>query len=165
MNSATLLATDDVHYQIEDLFKGHGLYYDRRPGFYRDQGSPAASIVSVTELVQAVVALIEARPDTERARPSDYINKDSQYSKIFSRNRVPLGAYYKCITIVKAVDDFLRRRRIDKGVQRNYKYYVAYMLSVQLTGKLYFNPEELLSVDSDQLNDNTIEKVMLQVNR
>jgi AIPR protein len=166
MNSATLLATDDVHYQIEDLFKRHNLYYDRRPGFYRDQDAPAALIVSVTELVQAVVALIEARPDTARARPSDYINKTTEYQKIFGRNRIPLAAYYKAIVIIRTIGEFLRRRRIvDKGIQRNYKYYIAYVLSVRLTRKLYFNPDELLQIDNTLLTDTAIESAFVTVNR
>jgi hypothetical protein len=133
MNSATLLATDDVHYEIEDLFTRNNLFYDRRPGFYRDQGSPAASIVSVTELVQAVAALIEARPDTARARPSDYINRSNEYQRIFGRN--------------------------------NYKYYIAYVLSARLTGKLYFTPEALLQIDNGEITDEAIENAFMAVNQ
>jgi hypothetical protein len=165
MNSATLLATDDVHYQIEDLFKKNNLFYDRRPGFYRDQGAPAASIVSVTELVQAVVTLIEARPDIARARPSDYINKSVEYQRIFGRNRMPLPAYYKAIIIIRAIEDLLRRRQIDKGIQRNFKYYIAYVLCVRLTGKLYCSPEELLLIDNISLSDQAIQEAFLLVNR
>lgn len=165
MNAAALLATDDVHYQIEELFKSQGLYYDRRPGFYRDQGCPAASIISVTELVQAVAALLDGRPDTARARPSDYINKKTEYNKIFASDRTPLGSYYKCITILRLIEEFLRGHRIDKGVQRNFKYHMAYVVGVRLTGKVFFGPDDLMEINNALMTDELLGDVFLAINR
>jgi hypothetical protein len=42
--------TDQIHRDIEELFKGSGLFYDRRKGFYKDQGKPIKKIVSVNLL-------------------------------------------------------------------------------------------------------------------
>lgn len=158
MSSATLLATDYVHRQIEDLFKTHGLYYDRRKGFYRDQGCAAAAIVSVTELVQALVAIVQARPDTARARPSDYINRNVEYKRLFGPNQIPLPAYYKCVTIVRAIDAYFQKRRTDKGLQRNFKYYVAYVLSVHLTGRMHPSPDEIVEIDSENITEQAISR-------
>jgi hypothetical protein len=51
MPEEALRATDAIHRQIETLFHRYNLYYDRRQGYYRDQGKPVAQIVSVVELV------------------------------------------------------------------------------------------------------------------
>jgi hypothetical protein len=163
MSAGALRATDYVHNQIEDLFKTYGLYYDRRKGFYRDQGAPAAAIVSVTELVQALVAILQARPDTARARPSEYINKDVEYRKLFGKDKVPLGAYYKCIDIVRKIDDVLRSSDIDKGDQRNIKFYVSYMLSAELTQRIHPNADEVLAIDSSVVNNHTISSALTKV--
>src|SRR5206468_2901500 len=49
MPEEALRATDPIHRQIETLFHRYNLYYDRRQGYYRDQGKPVAQIVSVVE--------------------------------------------------------------------------------------------------------------------
>ena len=158
MSSGSLRAIDYVHNQIEDLFKTFGLFYDRKKGFHRDQGAPIAAIVSVTELVQALVSILQARPDSARARPGDYINKDPEYRKIFGRDKVPLGAYYKCVSIVRAIDEFLRTSGVDKGEQRNQKYYLAYVLVAELTKRVHPSPEEVLGIESHLVNDVTIKQ-------
>lgn len=164
MSSGALRATDYVHNEIEDLFKNYGVFYDRRKGFYRDQGAPAAAIVSVTELVQALVAILQARPDTARARPSDYINKDAEYRKLFGKDKVPLGAYYKCVSIVRSIDRVLQKKGVDKGDQRNIKYYIAYFLAGELTEHIHPNADDVLAIDSNLVNDVTISSAFDRVN-
>ncbi len=47
MLPASLRMTDQVHRDIEELLRKVDLFYDRRKGFYRDQGKPVRKIVSV----------------------------------------------------------------------------------------------------------------------
>ena len=71
MPPEALRATDRIHGQIEALFRQYDLYYDRRKGYYKDEGKPIAKIVSVMELLQAMLAIALRRPDDARARPRD----------------------------------------------------------------------------------------------
>ncbi|WP_425404319.1 AIPR family protein [Hwanghaeella sp.] len=72
MLPAQLRMTDQIHRDIEEVFKKVGLYYDRRKGFYRDQGKPVSKIISVNAVTQAVLTVLLQRPNDARARPGDY---------------------------------------------------------------------------------------------
>lgn len=65
MLPASLRMTDQIHRNIEELFKKVDLYYDRRKGFYRDQAKPVGKIISVNAVVQAVVSILLQRPVTQ----------------------------------------------------------------------------------------------------
>jgi hypothetical protein len=149
MSGASLRATEYIHHEIEALFKRFYLYYDRRKGFYKDQGAPVSSIVSVTELIQALVATVLQRPDDARARPGDYLRKESEYLKLFKKDAMPLSAYLRCVNIVRKIDAVLQMADIEKGEQRNVKYYMAYYLACDLSRKLNPTAEDILSIDLD----------------
>ena len=55
MPPEALRATDEIHRKIEEVFGQFGLYYDRRRGYYKDQRKPAAQIVSVRDVLQAIL--------------------------------------------------------------------------------------------------------------
>jgi hypothetical protein len=91
-----------------------------RKGFYKDKGKPAYSIVSVMELVKAVVAIVIQRPDDARARGGDYIRNDEQYEIIFGKDTLPLGAFASSIKAMKRVEDYLDGRSdLEKGHDLN----------------------------------------------
>jgi len=69
MQPASLRMTDQIHRDIEQVFKSEGLFYDRRKGFYKDQGQPIKTIVSVNSVAQGIISIILQRPDDARARP------------------------------------------------------------------------------------------------
>jgi hypothetical protein len=83
---ASLRSTDEVHRDIEDYFKRHGLFYDRRKNHWRNEGKPRSSIVPIPSLAQSVAAVVLQRPSDARARPSSLINKDPDYQRIFNRD-------------------------------------------------------------------------------
>ena len=83
MPAEALISTYTIQRQIEIYFREHGLFYDRRKGHYKAEGKPAALIVSVNDLVQAVVSIIVKRPDDARGRPRDYINVAVKRHKVF----------------------------------------------------------------------------------
>jgi AIPR protein len=83
MPHEVLRATDEIHWQIETLFEKYGLVYDRRKGHARDEGQPIAKIVSMIEVLQAMLCVVLQRPDDARARPRDYFKKDDDYCKVF----------------------------------------------------------------------------------
>ena len=78
MQSASLRMTDQIHRDIEELFKKYDLFYDRRKGFYRDQGKAVRKIISANSVAQAVISILLQRPDDARARPGDYFKEDAK---------------------------------------------------------------------------------------
>lgn len=47
---ASLRATEKIHRDIEEYLRPHGLYYDRRKNFYKNEGKPIERIVSIPNL-------------------------------------------------------------------------------------------------------------------
>jgi hypothetical protein len=158
----SLRATDPIHHQIEELFKKYQLYYDRRKGFYKDKGKPISRIVSVTELLQAAIAVVVHRPDDARARPGDYITDDDKYASVFENN-LPLGVYLSTVQIARRVDDFLESCNVERGEQRNLKYYVAFYVVCALTDSLAPNPEGIIAIEEGSIKDELLRDIYARV--
>jgi hypothetical protein len=135
--------TDQIHRDIEEVFKKSGFYYDRRKGFYKDQGKPAAKIISVNEVVQAAIAVLLGRPNDARARPGDYFKSNERYESIFGTGRFPLPVYLTCVQIVREIEKNLRARGIARGDINNLKYYVATAAAREMT-EVFLPPAALL---------------------
>jgi hypothetical protein len=125
MLPASLRATDPIHRKIEQLFKQYGLFYDRRRGSHKDEGRPAAQIVSAEELLQSVLAVMLCRPDEARGRPGDYIREDDKYESIFARDKLPLDAYLKAVEVMRRVRARVAGHVPDRGTRRNIEFYIA----------------------------------------
>jgi hypothetical protein len=125
MAPSSLRATDSIHRQIEQLFKQYDLYYDRRKGSHKDDGLPVTKIVSINQVLQAMLATVLARPDEARARPGDYITQDEKYESIFKPDLYPLAVYLKATEIMRRVNRRVAEYVIDRGTRRNLVFYVA----------------------------------------
>lgn len=131
MPAASLRMTDQVHRNIEEYFKKVDLFYDRRKGYYKDQGKPVRKIISVNAVSQAVISVLLQRPDDARARPGDYFKDDEKYKSVFGEQSV--GAYLSCVHLVRRVDRFLENQTIESSDQKNLRFYVAALLARELT--------------------------------
>jgi hypothetical protein len=147
MPEEALRATDEIHRQIETLFHRFGLFYDRRKGYYRDQGKAVSQIVSVVELAQAMLSIVLRRPDEARGRPRDYIKKDDQYASIFGKDKYDLNVYLKSILIVRAVEEFLDTLDLDTVHRRNLPYYLSMYATCVQVGNAYAPTRDILKID------------------
>lgn len=134
MLPASLRMTDQIHRNIEEMFKKVDLFYDRRKGFWRDQAKPIGKIISVNAVVQAVVSILLQRPDDARGRPGDYFKDDNSYKSVFDNDKITIDAYLSCVQITRRVEKFFDDRNIDGGEERNLKFYVAAFLAREITG-------------------------------
>ena len=58
MPPEALRATDPIHRKIEEVLEHLDLFYDRRKGYYKKSlNKPAASIISVRDVLQATLAV------------------------------------------------------------------------------------------------------------
>jgi hypothetical protein len=171
MPAEALRATDRIHGQIETLFLQYDLYYDRRKGFYKDQGKPIQKIVPVIELLQATLAIALKRPDDARARPRDYIKDDDKYEEVFGEDKFNLGIYLKRILLYRHIETFLQREdvNLDSSHQRNIKFYLAMYVAAAATKNPYVPPNKLLTLEVDKVDENLIAdcygRIMTQYNQ
>lgn len=134
MTAASLRMTDQIHRDIEEIFKKVDLYYDRRKGFWRDQGRPIRKIISVNAVTQAVVSILLQRPDDARGRPGDYLKEDAKYELAFDNPKIPVQAYLLCLQIMQRVEKFLAEKNVDKSDAKNLKFYVAALVAREAAG-------------------------------
>lgn len=151
MPEEALRATDAIHRMIETLFHRFGLFYDRRSGYYRDQGKPVNQIVSVVDLVQAMLSVVMRRPDDARGRPRDYIKKDEKYASVFGKDKYDLNLYLKSIQIVRATEEYLDTLNLETIHRRNLPYYVGMYATCAKTGSAYAPATEILKIDPSTL--------------
>lgn len=111
-NSQTLIpisvlsATDPIHRNIEQFFLPHGLYYDRRKNFWKNEQKPIKDIVSISTLAQAFTAMILQEPHIARSKPSSLMKNEDDYKRIFSID-YPLEAYYRVIEVQRHIENSL----------------------------------------------------------
>lgn len=163
MPAASLRATDEIHGQIEELFKQSGFYYDRRKGRHRDEGRPINRIIGIVETLQAVVSILLQRPDDARARPSNYIKKDDLYASVFGKDEYPLGVYLPCVRLVKKVEQFLRAIPLEKKEIRNLKFYIASFLACRLTQSPQPPASLVFGFDPEAINDKVLKRCYSEV--
>jgi len=161
MAPASLRMTDQIHRDIEELFKKADLFYDRRKGFYRDQGKPVRKIVSVNAVAQAVIAILLQRPDDARARPGDYFKDDDKYDSVFANAKIPLTAYLTCTELVRVVERFLESQIVPTWDEKNIKFYVVALLAQELSGLEY--PVSAKLPDLSSITDKTIDDCFRRV--
>lgn len=131
---ASLKATDKIQRDIEEYLRPHGIYYDRRKNFYKNEGKPVADIISIPTMAQALMAILLARPDTARARPSSLIKSEADYAKLFNP-RHPIEVYLVSIEILRRVDSHLRSLELETKDRNNVRFYVALEVARELTGE------------------------------
>jgi hypothetical protein len=124
VSPASLRTTDPFHRDIEDYLKGNKLYYERRKNFYKNEGRPRDSIISVSYLAQAVMAVLLGRPNDARARPSTLLKNDDDYIKVFS-SEYPIHMFLVCALLMKKCEAYLRRKGIETKEVNNLKYHLA----------------------------------------
>jgi hypothetical protein len=134
MQPASLRMTDPIHRDIEAMFKKVDLFYDRRKGFYRDQGKPLKKIVSVNTVAQAVISILLQRPDDARARPGDYFKDEAKYESVFGNSKIQINAYLHCLQMLRRVEEFIETTEMESRDEKNVKFYVTALLAREVTG-------------------------------
>ncbi len=175
IKATVLLLTGEIHRDIEDLFKRHGIYYDRRPGFYKDQDKPISDIVSLNEVAQAAISILLHRPDDARARPGNYIGPtpgsttQEKHRLLFrpkkSSRMLELSVYLKCVLIVQRVEDYIKAMQsVDYSDRRNLLFYVAYYATCKITNTLGPGVDEVFPIQRKDLSNEVLQDAFGAVN-
>lgn len=152
-----LHAIEKIHRDIEEYFKSHGLYYERRRNYYRNLGQPRAKIISIRYLSQALIALVLQQPDYARARPTTLTEDATKYRRIYS-SRHDLNLYLNCILVVRAVDQYMGSERDsdEYSLRTNLRWHVAAYVVGLITGQAKPSPKRISEMDRRQLTDSLV---------
>ena len=154
---ASLRATERIHRDIEEYLRPHGLYYDRRKNFYKNEGKPIDKIVSIPHLAQAVMSIALQRPNDARARPSSLLKRDADYETVFNRS-YPISMYLVCAILMKLIDKQVRdeKHSIDRKDQANVRFYAAMHLAFLATGKANPTPDDVASIPMSSITEDML---------
>jgi hypothetical protein len=162
---ASLRATDKIHRDIEEYLRPRGWFYDRRKNYYKNEGKPLDRVIGIPQLAQATMAIVLARPDQARARPSSLLKDDENYALVYSP-QYPIEVYLICAEVIKRVEAFLRvAKGVDARDQNNLRFYVAMHATYLLAGKWRPAPKEIAALDASHANDVLLEESLTTVYR
>jgi hypothetical protein len=161
---ASLRSTDKIHRDIEDYFKHHGLFYDRRKNFHKNNGADKAKIVPVGMLAQAVTSILLQKPHVARARPSSLLKSDEQYTKVFGENK-PVAMYYICAEVTIFVSAQMKRvsgllSRIERN---NLKFFVILDLMMRVSQTSQPGIKDICSIRPYSFNQRLFEESLASV--
>jgi hypothetical protein len=151
---ASLRATDKIHRDIEDYLQSHGIFYDRRKNYYKNQGKPIRNIVSIPSMAQAVLSCALLDPSNARGRPSSLLKDDNAYLKIFSPG-YPIDLYLKCISITRQVESFLKSKQVNlvNTEFNNLRFYIAMLVSCKLSKVPRPQPGNVANISISDITD------------
>lgn len=136
VDSASLRATDNVQKNIESYFGTKDIYYDRRKGSFREQQAKGQTVVSIRDLGQALTAVVLARPDEARGKPSSLLKDDQRYTQIFN-STVSLDLYVFAVRLNERVTGALATPEAAiPGVER--RYLKLHVMTAVIAAKLGF---------------------------
>jgi hypothetical protein len=153
---ASLRATDRIHRNIEEFLTGRGLFYDRRKNYYKNQGKPVKSIVSISSLAQCVLACAMRDPGNARARPSSLLKRDDDYGRIFDESH-PLAVYHVSAVLGRRIEEALRLEEcaVERSHWNNIRYYALMLLGLRLAGGVLPSMQQLAAVNVEAADDGT----------
>lgn len=135
VNHLSLRATEDIHFDIEELLKLYDLYYDRRKGQYRRQRKAISKIIGIKELAQSVIAIALQRPDDARARPMTVLGTDAGYDNVFDV-KASREMFLACVLLDKQVWNYLiLRSELSRDGKNDLRFYMNTCVSAVLCNK------------------------------
>lgn len=156
---SSLRATEKIHRNIEEFLKSHGLFYDRRKNFYKNEGKPLEKIISIPEMAQSIMAIILQRPDSARARPSSLLKEDGDYTSVFNEG-YPITTYLIAPQIMKRIERQLRKRELAQNIRANLRFHIGMVSACLVTKKLGHKPEEISMLRLDAFTEDIIERAL-----
>lgn len=120
-----------MHFDIEDRMKKFGLFYERRKNHYRNQKKPINQVVSITELAQAVMAILMQVPNESRARPQTFLGREDNMESVFPASG-EIDVYPACVLLDNIVHVRLRERQLSKDNIHDIRFYADMVVAATL---------------------------------
>ncbi|WP_329095517.1 AIPR family protein [Actinomadura citrea] len=168
ITDASLRATDEVQRNIENFFLTHGWYYDRRKGYYKNDGKDPSKIVSIQFVGATITGMGLARPDKARGKPSSLLKNDEDYKLVFNPS-IDLEIYLWAAKLQRQVDNFILSEAAEANVSQksNLKFHLSMLIVERLNGGPVKRPQLLrrLALDGAGVSDAEIKEIFENVKR
>ncbi len=150
ITDASLRATDEVQRNIENYFLTQGWYYDRRKGYYKNDGKDPSKIVSIQFLGASITGMGLARPDKARGKPSSLLKNDEDYRLVFNSS-IDLQVYLWAARLQRQVDGFILSDAAEANVSQksNLKFHLSMLIVELLNGAPVRRPQQLRALSSE----------------
>lgn len=157
-------ATDPIQRNIEDYLLKEDYYYDRRKNFYKNQGKPINSIISINFMAQCITTIVEKNPSKARQSPASLTKQSRTYDNIFSDSR-DLKVYLNSVKLVKVVEKYFKDKfnptdDIESNILNNFKFHVARVLMSILCQKHKYNDNEIKNIKFEDLNESKMKNAI-----
>jgi len=136
ISPASLRATDSFQRDLEDYFKQHEWFYDRRKNYYKNSGKPVMKIISIPFLAQSIMSIILKEPNNARARPTSLIKRDADYSRIFNTSLTP-DIYLFSAKTARNIESYLKSEMTEYSYSEksNLKFHITMVAIMKLSNK------------------------------
>jgi hypothetical protein len=131
-----LRGMDHVHRNIEDHLKASGLFYERRKNQYKNLGKKRSTIVTLSEMAQALMAAFLFRGGDARGRPNSLLKSDEDYHSLFSLS-YPLDSFKNVILAKRAIITALAKIYPNEGA--GFRNDVVYHVLAYVSAKQFYN--------------------------
>jgi hypothetical protein len=159
---AQLYATDPIHHLIEQFFLDHGLFYEKRKNFYRNQNKSPKDIISISYLAQCVMTVLLQKPHEARARPYSLMRKTDIYKEIFS-DKIDLEVFLKIAKIAKAAKRVLAKIKSNyEGISNIFFHTILYSV-IKALGTSDYKAKDLKSINLEIISDSFLEESFKEV--
>lgn len=157
--SKSLFATDKIQRDIEDIMKHHGLYYERRVNYYKNQDVDQSLIFDIMGLGAAYLAFIIRVPEKAASFKQKFLKDSKKYDLLFNHGS-PLLIWPFIATLLKRVDKGLNEEILkvtnNVGMLRKCRYLVGIIVLGRVMGTFNYSVEDLLSLKDDAISDSLI---------
>lgn len=159
-----LRATDQIQRDIEDYCLTQDYFYDRRKGYYKNQGKPANRVFTIQDMAQAIRSIMFFDPATARRNPTTIIKSDVSYAAIFDPTK-PFSSYLNAVRIIQRVRAFVTADvdPDDRGLARNLTFHIARAATAAQIGRSTYTHEEVDSVNVELLTRDVLAQAMEKV--
>ena len=161
---SALHATDKIQRDIEDILFKSGYYYERRPGFYQNQGIEAYNIITTQYLASGYLCLKYKAPEKAASLKSKFMRIPKQYEVIFNE-KDDIRIWPKIVQIMILADKILLSKKGQlKGSSEKYLKTWRYLLSMfaisKILGKYDYSLTDIINLKSDSISEEVFEEML-----
>lgn len=154
---SSLHATDKIQRDIEDVLLQHGIYYERRTNYYKNQGRAASELVTPMYLAAGFVSLVLKSPTAATTLRTRFMRSNESYDRVFSTD-TNLLVWPNIVRILRRTDEALERlrsrgRHPNSRFLKTWRQITAFVATSRVLGTFAFNEEQLSEIDHDAFTD------------
>ncbi len=158
---SSLHATDKIQRDIEDVLLQHGIFYERRTNFYKNQGRAASELVTPIYLAAGFVSLILKSPSTATTLRTRFMRSDESYERVFDKD-TPLLVWPSVVKILRRTDEVLEGLRplgkpTNSKFLKTWRQITAFVATSRVLGTFAFNETQLAAIDHDAFTDELLD--------